>query len=97
MICCYPRSRFKQAFLKRLLKNRNSIFTFLHHLKVPPDNNASERAVRNVKIKTKVSGRFRSHQGATRFAIIRSVIDTTIKNTSNVFQAIKILANTIPK
>jgi len=60
-----------KAFSKRLIKNKNSILTFLYHPKVPPDNNGSERAIRNVKIKTKVSGMFRSQRGATRFAIIR--------------------------
>jgi hypothetical protein len=29
-----------QAFSKRLLKNKDSILTFLYHPKVPPDNNA---------------------------------------------------------
>ncbi len=70
-----------QAFNKRLIKNKNSILTFLYHPKVPPDNNGSEQAIRNVKVKTKVSGQFRSDRGASRFAILRSIIDTTIKNT----------------
>jgi transposase len=82
-----------QAFFKRLIKNKNSILTFLHHPNVPPDNNGSEQAIRNVKVKTKVSGQFRSLRGATRFAILRSVIDTTIKNTQNVFDALALLAN----
>lgn len=86
-----------QAFVKRLKKNRNSIFTFLHQPKVPPDNNGSERAVRPVKVKTKVSGLFRTKKGATRFAIIRSVIDTTIKNTNNVFEALTLLSNLQPE
>jgi transposase len=86
-----------QAFAKRLKKNRNSIFTFLHHPKVPPDNNGSERAVRTVKVKTKVSGLFRTEKGAARFAIIRSVIDTTIKNTNNVFEALTLLTNLHPE
>jgi transposase len=85
-----------QAFVKRLRKNRSSIFTFLHYLKVPPDNNGSERAVRTVKVKTKVSGLFRTEKGATRFAIIRSVIDTTIKNTNDVFEALTLLTNFHP-
>jgi len=33
----------EQAFVKRLIKHRQSIFTFLTHRDVPPDNNASER------------------------------------------------------
>lgn len=86
-----------KAFVKRLKKNRNSILTFLHHPKVPPDNNGSERAIRNVKVKTKVSGLFRTERGATRFAIIRSVIDTSIKNTNNVFQALTLLFNLQPE
>ncbi len=80
-----------QAFSKRLIKNKDSILTFLYHAKVPPDNNASEQAIRNVKVKTKVSGHFRSEDGARRFAILRSVIDTTIKNTQNVFEALALL------
>jgi len=80
-----------QAFSKRLIKNKDSILTFLYHAKVPPDNNVSEQAIRNVKVKTKVSGHFRSEDGARRFAILRSVIDTTIKNTQNVFEALTLL------
>ncbi len=86
-----------RAFIKRLIKNRNSILTFLHHAKVPPDNNGSEQAIRNVKVKTKISGQFRSQRGAARFAILRSVIDTTTKNARNVFEALKLLNNLQPE
>ncbi len=81
-----------QAFIKRLNKNRDAIFTFLHHPKVPPDNNASERAIRNAKVKMKVSNQFKVFAGAQRFAVLRSVIDTTIKNSQNVLQALCELA-----
>jgi transposase len=85
----------EQAFIKRLIKHRQSIFTFLTHPNVPPDNNASERAIRNVKVKTKVSGQFRNNEGkgADRYAKIRSVIDTTIKNGQNVYTALVCMAN----
>jgi transposase len=86
-----------QAFSKRLKKNKNSILTFLYHPKVPPDNNGSEQAIRNVKVKAKVSGQFRSERGATRFAILRSIIDTTIKNTENVFETLILLFNLEPE
>jgi transposase len=84
----------EQALVQRLIKNRNSILTFLYHPEVPPDNNASERAIRNVKVKTKVSGQFRNKEGkgADRFARIRSVIDTTIKNGQEVYPALLSLA-----
>jgi transposase len=85
----------EQAFIKRMNKHRQSIFTFLTFQKVPPDNNASERAIRNVKIKTKVSGQFRNEEGkgADRYAKIRSVIDTAIKNGQDVYAALIELAN----
>jgi transposase len=50
----------EKAFINRLQKHRQSIFTFLIYPNVPPDNNASERAIRNVKVKTKISGQFRN-------------------------------------
>jgi len=74
------------TFQKRLLKYRDSILTFLHYHKVPPDNNSSERAVRNIKVKQKISGQFKSTRGAEDFCVIRSVIDTLIKRSENVLQ-----------
>ena len=40
-----------KPFHKRLRKNKEYLFPFLYHQKVPPDNNASERAIRNLKVK----------------------------------------------
>jgi len=71
------------SFQKRLIKYRQHIFTFLYYHEVPPDNNGSERAIRNVKVKQKISGQFKSFPGAKSFAILRSVIDTAIKNNLN--------------
>lgn len=76
------------TFQKRLIKYRHYIFTFLHREEVPADNNGSERAVRNIKVKQKVSGQFKSDQGADAFAILRSVIDTTVKNDGNVMEVL---------
>jgi transposase len=83
-----------QALVKRLIKHRESILTFLTHPDVPYDNNGSERAIRMVKVKTKVSGQFRNKEGkgADRYARIRSVIDTAIKNGQDVYPALLCLA-----
>mgnify|MGYP001613017011 FL=1 len=81
-----------RTFIKRLNKNHDAILTFLYYPKVPPDNNGSERAIRNAKVKMKVSSQFRSFAGAHRFAVLRSVIDTTIKNSQNVLEALCLLA-----
>jgi transposase len=77
------------TFQTQMLKNRNYLFTFLYHLEVPPDNNASERAVRNVKVKQKISGQFKSGQEA--FCVLRSVIDTLRKRELNVLNKLKII------
>jgi transposase len=85
----------EQFFITRLHKHRQSIITLLLHPNVPPENNGSERAIRNVKVKTKVSGQFRNKEGkgAEWFARIRSVIDTTLKNGQDVSFALKCMAN----
>jgi transposase len=80
-------------FRKRLLKRRHQIFTFLFCPQVPYDNNGSERAIRNIKVKQKVSGGFRSERGAEIFAILRSVFDTIIKKGGNPFENIRFALN----
>jgi len=82
------------TFFNQMRKFRNHIFPFLYDQLVPYDNNGSERAIRMVKVKTKISGQFKSlHQ---EFAILRSVIDTTIKNGQPVFDAIQALVKIQP-
>ena len=81
-----------RAFHKRMIKHKEYILTFLHHFHVPPDNNASERAIRNVKAKQKVSGQFKTENGAQIYAVIRSVTDTCIKNGQNILDAFKTIA-----
>jgi transposase len=78
---------------KKLRKISHNILCFLHYNNVPPDNNGSERAIRNIKVKQKVSGGFRSLNGADGFAVLRSIIDTTIKSGNDVFYALSLIAN----
>ncbi len=81
--------KYKQTitFFRAMSKLRHGLFTFLYHKEVPFDNNSSERAIRMIKVKTKISGQFKSLQ--QEFAILRSVIDTTIKNGNSVWDAIQ--------
>lgn len=80
------------TFYKRMCRERQHLFIFLFIEQVPPDNNASERAIRNVKVKQKISGQFKIKQAAQNFAKIRSVIDTTIKNGFNVLDSLALIA-----
>lgn len=87
-----PKHKEMIAFQKRITKYRDHVFTFLYHPTVPPDNNGSERAIRNVKVKQKISGQFKILSAAENFAILRSIIDTAIKNNQNVVEALNVIA-----
>jgi len=83
-----PKSQtYKQ--INSFRKARDKIFTFLLYPNVPPDNNGSERAIRNVKVKLKVSGQFKSEQGAIDYANLRSIVDTSRKRGFNEFEALR--------
>jgi hypothetical protein len=84
------------SFQKRMLKYKDYILTFLYHPKVPPDNNGSERAIRNVKVKQKISGQFKSWKGLENFMVLRSITDTTLKNDQNVLKALNLIAKLNP-
>jgi transposase len=71
-------------FQKSINQYRKALFRFLYDPLVDYDNNASERAVRNLKMKLKVSGQLKSGQEA--YCILRSIIDTAIKNCQPVFK-----------
>jgi len=88
-----PKHKELIAFQKRITKYRDYVFTFLYHPNVPPDNNGSERAIRNVKVKQKISGQFKIFSAAENFAILRSIIDTAIKNNQNVLKALNVIAD----
>lgn len=77
---------------KKLLAKQDCILHFLTQSDVTPDNNGSERAIRNIKVKQKISGQFKTLQSANLFAILRSVIDTAIKNGNNVLYALHLIA-----
>lgn len=82
----FPKSKILQ---NSLLENRHALFNFVYHKKIPSHNNASEIAIRNFKVKMKVSGQFKSAQNY--FVVIRSLIDTLIKNNKPIFDSLRLL------
>ncbi len=79
------RHRYEETarFQRSMIKYRTNLLVCLYDLNVPPDNNGSERALRMVKVKQKVSGQFKT--GQHDFCVLRSVIDTLIKRNLDVF------------
>lgn len=62
---------------------------FYPYFMVPFDNNQAERDLRMIKVKTKVSGCFRTEEGARDYLKIMSCIGTAHKQGYNAYEAIK--------
>jgi transposase len=74
---------------KRYRKHRGSLFTFLEHPEIAPDNNGSERVLRPTATYRKVTGGFRSTWGADLYAAVRSVVGTADRQGIRAFDAIR--------
>ncbi len=73
----------------RLENYKAAVCLFIKNLCVPFDNNQAERDLRMIKVKTKVSGCFRSEEGAQEYLTIMSYIGTAHKHGINAFTAIR--------
>ena len=80
----------------RLDNYKESVCLFIKNLSVPFDNNQAERDLRMVKVTTKVSGCFRSEEGAQEYLTIMSYIGSARKHGINAFTAIREALNGTP-
>ena len=74
-----PPRRVGHNLLLRLSTRRADVLRFLTDPRVPFTNNLAERDGRMMKLRQKISGGFRSEQGAEDFAVIRSLLSTARK------------------
>ena len=77
------------ALVERFDNYKASVCLFIHNFMVPFDNNQAERDLRMIKVKTKVSGRFRSEEGARDYLKIMSYVGTAHKQGHNAYDAIR--------
>lgn len=87
------RGRVKQSvafnLIKRMCEHAAEVLRFVTDLRVPFTNNLAERAIRMPKVKQKISGCFRTIEGAQTFCIVRSYLDTMHKQGHNMFEVLR--------
>jgi transposase len=81
--------RVGHNLLLRLHTRKTDVLRFLSDLDVPFTNNLAERDGRMMKLRQKISGGFRSQDGADDFAIIRSILSTAKKQGWDVLTTIR--------
>jgi len=85
-----PRGRTKQRpghnLLERLKTFKTETLRFLTDFDVPFTNNLAEQDLRMMKVKMKISGSFRTLDGAQIFARLRSIVSTARKQSRNILK-----------
>ena len=83
-----PPRRVGHNLLLRLSTCKQDVLRFLTDPQVPFTNNLAERDGRMMKLRQKISGGFRSEEGAKDFAVVRSVLSTARKQGWDMLQTL---------
>ena len=89
-------TRKHNALARRLRDRQGDYLRFTRDWWIPPDNNGSERDIRMVKLRQKVSGCLRTLTGARQFCAIRSYLSTAAKHGKHFFEVLVMLAEGRP-
>ena len=83
-----PPRRVGHNLLLRLSTRKPDVLRFLTDPRAPFTNNLAERDGRRMKLRQKISGGFRSEDGAKDFGVIQSVLSTARKQGWDILQAL---------
>lgn len=86
----------EKSLLNRLKKYKENHLMFLYDFSVPIDNNLSERDLRHIKSKQKISGHFNSFEGLEIYSNIKSIIGTLKKRGKEFYILINNVFENIP-
>ena len=91
-----PLMKKHNALARRLINRQDDYLRFSTDWQVTADNNGSERDIRMIKLRQKVSGCLRTLTGATQFCAIRSYLATAAKHSMHFFDALVMLTEGHP-
>ena len=83
--------------LVKRLERREEVLAFLYDFNVPYDNNLAERDIRMIKVRQKISGCFRTNEGAVNFGKIRGYLSTMQKQGHNMLDVLTTVVQGQPR
>lgn len=86
----------EMTLINRILEYKTNYFMWLYNFELPTNDNLSERALRGVKTKMKVSGQFQNINYASFYADIKTYIETCYRNNINPTDALILLMEDKP-
>ena len=86
----------ERKLLNRIAEYKNNYFAWITNFELPFTNNLSERSLRGIKSKMKISGQFQSLEYAEYYAIVKSYIETCYRNGINEYTALRRLCDGNP-
>lgn len=70
----------EKVLILRILKYKDHYLAWVVNFEMPFTNNESERALRGIKSKMKISGQFKNEATAQNYAIVKSYIESCYRN-----------------